>query len=74
MTGIFVRINATNRELTTLTDEELEKWAAEMSESHQDGWSWVVSLTKWIRDHVHPGVTKTTHDTGPDFKDGDDMN
>lgn len=60
MTGLFIRFEGKSRELESLTDEELTKWATSMSERREDGWSWVVSLTKWIRDNVKEGPPTST--------------
>ena len=58
MTGIYVRVKRDgkfeNIEFELLTDKEMEEFVAMKREQKQDGWSWAISLAKFLRDNIKP--------------------
>ena len=57
MAGYFVRVELdsgkfVSRDICNLTDSELERFIASQSKRECDGWNWVKSLAKWIRDNI----------------------
>ena len=58
MTGIYVRVKRNgkfeNVEFELLTDKEMEEFVAIKRALKLDGWGWVVTFAKYLRDNVKP--------------------
>ena len=58
MTGIYVRVKRNDKwenvEFELLTDKEMEEFIAVKQALKQDGWRWVITYAKYLRDTIKP--------------------